>query len=44
MQEWSDLLGKSVNGIRMRYYKGKNYTTEEVIKKRSLKSNRIKRM
>lgn len=23
MQEWSDLLGKSVNGIRMRYYKGK---------------------
>lgn len=31
MQEWSDLLGKSINGIRMRYYKGKNYTTEEVL-------------
>lgn len=31
LKEWSTILGVSYNGIRQRYSKGKNYSTEEIL-------------
>lgn len=41
LKDWAEILGCSFNGIRQRYYKGKNYTVEEILFGKERKNSRI---
>lgn len=41
LKEWSELLGISYNGLRQRYFRGKDYTVEEILFGKTKKTNRI---